>query len=136
MSKPRATLVAGVSPLNADQRGTPLLQDLGPLEPIRDPFLREFLGQFRLDLEKLLRAKSDQQILKAVKTLCELSRKILLRVLPARETPKDLVDEAIGLLQKAVQHIPEGDSRTVELRDNIRQRAEEMEKSLETSLRV
>jgi hypothetical protein len=102
-------------------------------DAIRDPILADLLDRFTTDLLELEGTRSElrkDQQKKLVFRLCETSRDAILHIWPPVSTPPVQVRETIQLFRRAVSAIWSEDPLVVEFRENIAQRAKELEEEL------
>jgi hypothetical protein len=105
----------------------------GRLAPLADPYLDRDLVEFGVILRDLdPGVHDDRQYRSRVRSLCELSRDIYLLLVPVECSPAEKVADAVKLFKQAVESIRTSrlDSDTRRYRDNIADRAKELEKEM------
>ena len=107
-----------------------------PLRSSSDPFLGDYLMQFSQVLEALKAAEGPKNA-QASESLCELSRRILLRTVPAEDCHPSQVREAISLFREAIRCMKASkeEPRVAGFCDSISERLEELTDAHERSSR-
>ncbi len=103
---------------------------LRPVQSIQDPLLVRYLAQFRHEVAALVQGKN-QEPGSVGALLCELSRKIVLRLMADSTSPNSRLQEAATLFRHAASLICAGeDAELVLYAKNIRARAEDLDEAL------